>query len=83
MWCTLQNWAATGGSHATETEKYFIEKSEKTIFFLLSLHAPTQKGALRKSMSDKCFANDYILFRIMCYSVSSFLDISVLSVGPI
>lgn len=83
MWYTLQNWAATGGSHATETEKYFIEKSKMAIFFSLSLHIPTQKGTLRKSMSDKCFANDYILFIIMCYSVSSFLDISVLSVGPI
>lgn len=83
MWYTLQNWAATGGSHATETEKYFIEKSEKTILFLLSLHTPTQKGTLRKPVSDKCFANDYILFIIMCYSVSSFLDISVLSLGPI
>lgn len=41
---------STGGSHATETEKYFIEKSKKTIFFLLSLYTHTH--TLKKEHSE-------------------------------
>lgn len=43
MWYALQNWAATWGSHATETEKYFIEKSKKTILFYFLYTHPLKK----------------------------------------